>query len=90
MAHLHKTKDFWDKISMVKVIIGDLLEDKVGRMRKERRSTLYVEGDIPLVNVGWKVRVLVAVICGGNHHSDECRQHDKVIRMPHHVANPYQ
>ena len=28
--------------------------------------------------------------CGGNHLSDECHQPDKVIRLPHPVANPYQ
>ena len=28
--------------------------------------------------------------CEGDHHSDECRQPDKIIRMPQAVANPYQ
>ena len=28
--------------------------------------------------------------CGGDHPSDECRQSNKVIRMPQSVANPYQ
>ena len=28
--------------------------------------------------------------CGGNHPADECRQPDKVIRLPHPVANPHQ
>ena len=28
--------------------------------------------------------------CGGPHPSDECRQPDKVISMPNHVANQQQ
>lgn len=69
---------------MVKVILGDLLENKVGRMRRERSSTFSEKGDTPMVCVGRKVKIVVVVIV------DDCHQRDKVIRMRHPVANSYQ
>lgn len=47
---------------MVKVILGDLLENKVGRMRRERSSTFSEKGDTPMVCIGRKVKIVVVVI----------------------------
>ena len=63
MAHLHKTKEVRDKISMIKVIIRDtLLEDMLVRTWREKYFIFFVGGGMHRVNVGLKVRIMGVVI----------------------------
>jgi hypothetical protein len=63
--HLHKILEAKVKISMVRVIIGDLhVECKVVKMWRGRNSTCFVEDGMHKVNVGPKDMVMVVIIVG--------------------------
>ena len=58
VVNLNKTNELQGRISMVRVITGDLfLKDNLVRMLREKNFVVFVGDDMHKVNVGLKVKL---------------------------------
>ena len=89
VVHLHKTKEVKDNLNMDKVTIRDhLLEVKMVKTWKKGSSIHFAEDNM---HTGWSEgQGHGCSNCGGDHHSDEYRQPDRIISVTYPVANPQQ